>query len=47
MSGSVNRFPPGWDDERVRDVIDHCESQTDDEALAETRPPLRTSLRLR
>ena len=35
MSNSVNRFPPGWDDERVRSVIDHYESQTDDEALAE------------
>ena len=35
MSGSVNRFPPGWDDERVRSVIDHYESQTEDEALAE------------
>ncbi len=29
------RFPPGWDKQRVREVLDHYESQTDDEALAE------------
>jgi hypothetical protein len=28
-------FPPGWDEERVRRVINHCESQTEDEAVAE------------
>ena len=30
-----NRFPPGWDEERVREVIDHYENQTEEEALAE------------
>jgi type II secretory pathway component PulC len=30
-----NRFPPGWDDERVRRVIAHYESQTEEEAVAE------------
>ena len=30
-----NRFPPGWNEQRVRDVIDHYEAQTDEEALAE------------
>lgn len=30
-----NKFPPGWDEERVRRVIEHYEDQTDDEALAE------------
>jgi hypothetical protein len=30
-----NRFPPGWNEQRVRDVLDHYESQTDEEALAE------------
>ena len=34
MSDTANRFPPGWDEERVRDVIEHCEAQTNDE-LAE------------
>ncbi len=31
----ANSFPPGWDDERVHDVIRHYESQTEDEAIAE------------
>ncbi len=30
-----NRFPPGWDEERVRKVLMHYEDQTEDEALAE------------
>jgi len=30
-----NRFPPGWDDERVRRVLAHYETQTDEEAAAE------------
>ncbi|MDB4324771.1 hypothetical protein N9971_00340 [bacterium] len=32
---SQNRYPPGWDDARVRKVLDHYESQSDDEAVAE------------
>jgi len=32
---STNKYPPGWDEERVRRVLDHYESQTDEEALAE------------
>lgn len=35
MSGAVNRFPPGWDEARVRAVIEHYEAQTEDEAVAE------------
>ena len=35
MSEGVNRFPPGWDEARVRDVLEHYESQTEDEAVAE------------
>ena len=27
--------PPGWDEERVRDVLEYYERQTDDEAVAE------------
>ena len=30
-----NRYPPGWDEERVRRVLEHYESQTDEEAIAE------------
>ena len=29
------RYPPGWDDERVRSVLEYYESQTEDEAVAE------------
>ena len=32
---SENRFPPGWDSERVKRVLDHYENQTDEEAVAE------------
>lgn len=32
---SKNRFPPGWDEERVRGVLEHYESQRDEEAVAE------------
>jgi hypothetical protein len=30
-----NRFPPGWDEEKVRKVLEHYEEQDEDEALAE------------
>ena len=29
------QFPPGWDEARVKRVLDHYESQSDEEALAE------------
>ena len=32
---SQNRFPPGWDEVRVRQVLTHYEAQTEDEAVAE------------
>jgi len=42
-----SKFPPGWDEERVRRVLEHYESQTDEEAVAEdeaaceaTTPPV-------
>ncbi len=28
-------FPDGWDEKRVRRLLDHYESQTEDEAVAE------------
>ena len=31
----TSEFPPGWDEERVRRVINYYESQTEDEAVAE------------
>jgi hypothetical protein len=30
-----SRFPPGWDEKRVHDVLAHYESQTEEEAVAE------------
>ncbi len=29
------RFPPGWDEERVREVLAYYEVQSEDEAVAE------------
>lgn len=30
-----SRFPPGWDEARVRRVLAHYEEQTEEEAVAE------------
>ena len=30
-----NRFPKGWDEDRVKRVLDHYENQTEGEAVAE------------
>lgn len=30
-----SHFPPGWDEARVRRVLEHYESQSDEEAVAE------------
>lgn len=30
-----NQFPKGWDEKRVKEVLSHYESQTEDEALSE------------
>lgn len=30
-----NRFPKGWNEDRVEEVLDHYENQTEDEAVAE------------
>ena len=32
---SRQKFPPGWDEARVRKVLAHYENQTEDEAVAE------------
>lgn len=30
-----SKFPPGWDEARVRRLLSHYESQTEEEAVAE------------
>jgi len=30
-----SKFPPGWDEKRVNEVIAHYEMQTEEEAVAE------------
>jgi hypothetical protein len=35
MSKQGQNFPPGWDEQQVRDVIDHYDGQTEDEQFAE------------
>lgn len=32
---SMQRFPPGWDEQRVREVLARYENQTEDEQFAE------------
>jgi hypothetical protein len=32
---SESKYPPGWDEQRVRRVLEHCEAQSDEEAVAE------------
>ena len=32
---SEQKFPPGWDEKRVREVLAHYEEQTEDEQFAE------------
>ena len=34
---SDQNFPKDWDESRIRRVLDHYESQTDDEAATEDR----------
>ena len=36
----VTEFPPGWDERRVRRVLDYYENQPDDEATAEATAAL-------
>lgn len=31
----TNEFPSGWDEQRIRDVLEYYESQTDEEAAAQ------------
>ena len=36
-----NRFPKGWDEARVQEVLEHYESQTEEEARAEDEAVFR------
>ena len=36
----MNKFPPGWDENRVREVLAHYESQSEAEAVAEDEAAL-------
>ena len=38
-----SKFPPGWDEQRVRRVLEHYESQTEDEAVAEDKAGIAKS----
>jgi len=38
-----SKFPPGWDEQRVRRVLEHYQSQTDEQAVAEDEAALATS----
>jgi hypothetical protein len=35
-----SKFPAGWDEARVRDLIDHYDNQTEDEQAAEIEAAL-------
>jgi len=38
-----SHFPPGWDEARVRRVLEHYESQSDEEAVAEDEASFETT----
>jgi hypothetical protein len=40
---SQTKFPPGWDEARVRRVLEHYENQTEEEAVAEDEAAWETS----
>jgi hypothetical protein len=39
-----SKFPPGWDEERVKRVLKHYESQSEEEAVAEDEAALDSSV---
>ena len=43
MSKQV-KFPPGWDEERVRRVLKHYESQSEEQAVAEDEAGLDSAV---
>ena len=38
-----SNFPPGWNEERVRQVLSYYEQQTDEEAVAEDEAAFESS----
>ncbi len=38
-----NKFPAGWDEEKVRKVLAHYEEQTEDDALVEDEAGMESS----
>ena len=42
-----NKFPPDWNDKRVKETLIHYESQTEDEAIAEDEAALRLLIKQR
>jgi hypothetical protein len=43
MKKKPNQFPPGWSEARVQRVLDHYETQSDAEAVAEDEAPYRST----
>jgi hypothetical protein len=43
MMGQNNKFPPGWDEARVRRVLEHYDALTDEEVLAEDESAFDTA----
>jgi len=37
------RYPAGWDEKRVRQVLEHYEGQSDEEAIAEDEAAYETT----
>ena len=38
-----SKFPAGWDEDRVRRVLEHYDSQTDEQAVAEDEAAYETT----
>lgn len=39
-----SKFPPGWDEARVQRVLEHCESQSEVEAVADDEAAYESSV---
>lgn len=40
---SQDKFPPGWDEQKVQRVLNHYERQTDEDALMEDEEGMKPS----
>ena len=40
MNKNLNKFPPGWDEAKVKRVIEFYENQSDEESIAEAEAAL-------